>query len=125
MDSPRDACNLPPMTKPASLQSLAKAKAMDPAYEGQARPRWNSWTKESAQPSLSCKSIWRNTNTEVRMLYARVLLSRSNFSAASDQLTRVTQESPICRKPGSCSASLQTQNQEMQRAQGSLRHFLS
>ena len=57
------------------------------------------------------------------MLYARVLLSRSNFSAASDQLTRVTQEKPDMPEAWLLLASLQTQNQEMQRAQGSLRHF--
>lgn len=110
--------------KAASLQSLAKAKAMDPAYEGQARLALELMDEgiSAAEPFVR-EYLEKHSNTEVRMLYARVLLSRSNFSAASDQLTRVTQEKPDMPEAWLLLASLQTQNQEMQRAQGSLRHF--
>ena len=110
--------------KAASLQSLAKAKAMDPAYEGQARLALELMDEgiSAAEPFVQ-DYLEKHSNTEVRMLYARVLLSRSNFSAASDQLTRVTQEKPDMPEAWLLLASLQTQNQEMQRAQGSLRHF--
>lgn len=110
--------------KAASLQSLAKAKAMDPAYEGQARLALELMDEGiiAAEPFVR-EYLEKHSNTEVRMLYARVLLSRSNFSAASDQLTRVTQEKPDMPEAWLLLASLQTQNQEMQRAQGSLRHF--
>lgn len=110
--------------KAASLQSLAKAKAMDPAYEGQARLALELMDEGiSASEPFVQDYLEKHSNTEVRMLYARVLLSRSNFSAASDQLTRVTQEKPDMPEAWLLLASLQTQNQEMQRAQGSLRHF--
>jgi len=110
--------------KAASLQSLAKAKAMDPAYEGQARLALELMDEgiSAAEPFVR-EYLEKHSNTEVRMLYARVLLSRSNFSAASDQLTRVTQEKPDMPEAWLLLASLQTQNQEMQRAQGSLRQF--
>ena len=110
--------------KAASLQSLAKAKAMDPAYEGQARLALELMDEgiSAAEPFVQ-EYLEKHSNTEVRMLYARVLLSRSNFSAASDQLTRVTQEKPDMPEAWLLLASLQTQNQEMQRAQGSLRQF--
>ena len=110
--------------KAASLQSLAKAKAMDPAYEGQARLALELMDEGiiAAEPFVR-EYLEKHSNTEVRMLYARVLLSRSNFSAASDQLTRVTQEKPDMPEAWLLLASLQTQNQEMQRAQGSLRQF--
>ena len=110
--------------KAASLQSLAKAKAMDPAYEGQAKLALELMDEGiSASEPFVQDYLEKHSNTEVRMLYARVLLSRSNFSAASDQLTRVTQEKPDMPEAWLLLASLQTQNQEMQRAQGSLRHF--
>jgi len=110
--------------KAASLQSLAKAKAMDPAYEGQARLALELMDEGiSASEPFVQDYLEKHSNTEVRMLYARVLLSRSNFSAASDQLTRVTQEKPDMPEAWLLLASLQTQNQEMQRAQGSLRQF--
>ena len=110
--------------KAASLQSLAKAKAMDPTYEGQASLALELiFVGISAAEPLVLDYFPNHSNTEVRMLYARVLLSRSNFSAASDQLTRVTQEKPDMPEAWLLLASLQTQNQEMQRAQGSLRHF--
>lgn len=110
--------------KAASLQSLAKAKAMDPTYEGQARLALELMDEgiSAAEPFVR-EYLEKHSNTEVRMLYARVLLSRSNFSAASDQLTRVTQEKPDMPEAWLLLASLQTQNQEMQRAQGSLRQF--
>ena len=110
--------------KAASLQSLAKAKAMDPTYEGQARLALELMDEgiSAAEPFVR-EHLEKHSNTEVRMLYARVLLSRSNFSAASDQLTRVTQEKPDMPEAWLLLASLQTQNQEMQRAQGSLRQF--
>ena len=110
--------------KAASLQSLAKAKAMDPAYEGQARLALELMDEGiiAAEPFVR-EYLEKHSNTEVRMLYARVLLSRSNFSAASDQLTKVTQEKPDMPEAWLLLASLQTQNQEMQRAQGSLRKF--
>ena len=105
--------------KAASLQSLAKAKAMDPAYEGQARLALELMDEGiSASEPFVQDYLEKHSNTEVRMLYARVLLSRSNFSAASDQLTRVTQEKPDMPEAWLLLASLQTQNQEMQRAQG-------
>ena len=110
--------------KAGSLQSLAKSKAMDPAYEGQARLALELMDEgiSAAEPFVR-EYLEKHSNTEVRMLYARVLLSRSNFSAASDQLTRVTQEKPDMPEAWLLLASLQTQNQEMQRAQGSLRQF--
>ena len=110
--------------KAASLQSLAKAKAMDPTYEGQARLALELMDEgiSAAEPFVR-EYLEKHSNTEVRMLYARVLLSRSNFSAASDQLTKVTQEKPDMPEAWLLLASLQTQNQEMQRAQGSLRKF--
>ena len=110
--------------KAGSLQSLAKSKAMDPTYEGQARLALELMDEgiSAAEPFVR-EYLEKHSNTEVRMLYARVLLSRSNFSAASDQLTRVTQEKPDMPEAWLLLASLQTQNQEMQRAQGSLRHF--
>lgn len=110
--------------KAASLRSLAKAKAMDPTYEGQARLALELMDEgiSAAEPFVR-EYLEKHSNTEVRMLYARVLLSRSNFSAASDQLTRVTQEKPDMPEAWLLLASLQTQNQEMQRAQGSLRQF--
>ncbi len=110
--------------KAASLQSLAKAKAMDPAYEGQARLALELMDEGiiAAEPFVQ-QYLEKHSNTEIRMLYARVLLSRSNFSAASDQLTKVTQEKPDMPEAWLLLASLQTQNQEMQRAQGSLRKF--
>lgn len=110
--------------KAASLQSLAKANAMDPAYEGQARLALELMDEgiSAAEPFVR-EYLEKHSNTEVRMLYARVLLSRSNFSAASDQLTRVTQEKPDMPEAWLLLASLQTQNLEMQRAQGSLRQF--
>ena len=110
--------------KAASLQSLAKAKAMDPAYEGQARLALELMDEgiSAAEPFVQ-QYLEKHSNTEIRMLYARVLLSRSNFSAASDQLTKVTQEKPDMPEAWLLLASLQTQNQEMQRAQGSLRKF--
>ena len=110
--------------KAASLQSLAKAKAMDPAYEGQARLALELMDEGiSASEPFVQQYLEKHSNTEIRMLYARVLLSRSNFSAASDQLTKVTQEKPDMPEAWLLLASLQTQNQEMQRAQGSLRKF--
>ncbi len=110
--------------KAASLQSLAEAKAMDPAYEGQARLALELMDEGiSASEPFVQQYLEKHSNTEIRMLYARVLLSRSNFSAASDQLTKVTQEKPDMPEAWLLLASLQTQNQEMQRAQGSLRHF--
>lgn len=110
--------------KAASLQSLAKAKAMDPAYEGQARLALELMDEgiSAAEPFVR-EYLEKHSNTEIRMLYARVLLSRSNFSTASDQLTKVTQEKPDMPEAWLLLASLQTQNQEMQRAQGSLRKF--
>lgn len=110
--------------KAGSLQSLAKSKAMDPAYEGQARLALELMDEgiSAAEPFVQ-QYLEKHSNTEIRMLYARVLLSRSNFSAASDQLTRVTQEKPDMPEAWLLLASLQTQNQEMQRAQGSLRKF--
>ncbi len=110
--------------KAASLQSLAEAKAMDPAYEGQARLALELMDEGiSASEPFVQQYLEKHSNTEIRMLYARVLLSRSNFSAASDQLTKVTQEKPDMPEAWLLLASLQTQNQEMQRAQGSLRKF--
>ena len=110
--------------KAGSLQSLAKSKAMDPAYEGQARLALELMDEgiSAAEPFVQ-QYLAKHSNTEIRMLYARVLLSRSNFSAASDQLTKVTQEKPDMPEAWLLLASLQTQNQEMQRAQGSLRKF--
>ena len=110
--------------KAGSLQSLAKSKAMDPAYEGQARLALELMDEgiSAAEPFVQ-QYLEKHSNTEIRMLYARVLLSRSNFSAASDQLTKVTQEKPDMPEAWLLLASLQTQNQEMQRAQGSLRKF--
>ena len=110
--------------KAGSLQSLAKSKAMDPTYEGQARLALELMDEgiSAAEPFVR-EYLEKHSNTEIRMLYARVLLSRSNFSAASDQLTKVTQEKPDMPEAWLLLASLQTQNQEMQRAQGSLRKF--
>jgi tetratricopeptide (TPR) repeat protein len=108
-----------------SLESLAKAQAIDPGYEGLARLALELLDEGSneAKPFVT-NFLQQQPAPEIRMLYARVLLAQSQFAEASDQLKRVTQDKPDMAEAWLVLASLQLQDQKPVLAAASLRKFM-
>ena len=111
--------------QPGSLESLAKAQAIDPAYEGLARLALELLDegRNEAKPFVT-HFLQQQPAPEIRMLYARVLLAQSQFTEASDQLHRVTQDKPDMAEAWLVLASLQVQDQKLALAAESLRKFM-
>lgn len=108
-----------------ALQSLTKAQNLDPAYEGHARLALELLDEgaSAAEPFIT-RYLEGHPNAEIRMLYARVLLGRSKFAQASDQLTKVTREKPDMAEAWLVLASLQAQSQQTELSGESLRRFM-
>ncbi len=108
-----------------SLESLVKAQAIDPAYEGLARLALELLDegRNEAKPFVT-HFLQQQPAPEIRMLYARVLLAQSQFTEASDQLHRVTQDKPDMAEAWLVLASLQVQDQKLAQAAESLRKFM-
>ena len=111
--------------QPGSLVSLAKAQAIDPTYEGLARLALELLDegRNEAKPFVT-HFLQQQPAPEIRMLYARVLLAQSQFTEASDQLHRVTQDKPDMAEAWLVLASLQVQDQKLTLAAESLRKFM-
>lgn len=108
-----------------SLESLAKAQAIDPNYEGLARLALELLDEGSNDAKLFVTNfLQQQPAPEIRMLYARVLLAQSQFAEASDQLKRITQDKPDMAEAWLVLASLQLQDQKPALAAASLRKFM-
>lgn len=111
--------------KTAAMDALTKARAADASNDGQARLALDLMEEgnKDAEPFVT-RFLQQQNASEIRMLYARVLLGQSRFAEAVEQLTRTTQEKPDLAEAWLLLASLQAQNQQLVQAEQSLSRFL-